>query len=75
MATDGSRLYRTGDRARLLPDGGVRFLGRTDGQVKIRGFRVELAEVEAWLKHQPGIADAVAVARPGPHGDGQRLRA
>lgn len=74
-ATDGSRLYRTGDCARLLPDGGVRFLGRTDGQVKIRGFRVELAEVEAWLKHQPGIADAVAVARPGPHGDGQRLLA
>jgi amino acid adenylation domain-containing protein len=59
----GTRLYRTGDRARRRADGALEFLGRLDDQVKIRGFRVELAEVEAALRRQPGVRDAVAVAR------------
>jgi amino acid adenylation domain-containing protein len=60
---DGERLYRTGDRARLLADGRIEFLGRLDRQVKIRGFRVELGEVEAALMRHPGIAEAVVVVR------------
>jgi len=59
----GARLYRTGDRARRLPDGTLEFLGRADQQVKIRGFRVEPGEVEAAIKSHPGIQDAVVVAR------------
>jgi amino acid adenylation domain-containing protein len=39
-------VYRTGDRARLLPDGLVEFLGRTDSQVKLHGYRFSLREVE-----------------------------
>ena len=58
----GSRLYRTGDRVRYLPDGNLEFLGRLDHQVKIRGFRVELGEIEALLADHPGVREAVVLA-------------
>jgi len=68
----GARLYRTGDRARLLPDGNVEFLGRVDFQVKIRGFRVEPGEIEAVVKRHPRVRSAVVVAR-GETGSDPRL--
>lgn len=64
FAADGSRMYRTGDRARWLSDGRLEFLGRNDHQVKVRGVRIELGEVESALRRIEGIADAVVVARP-----------
>jgi len=57
-----SRVYRTGDIVRYLPDGKVQFVGRRDGQVKIRGFRIELKEVEAVIRQFPGIKDATVQA-------------
>ena len=57
------RLYKTGDRARYLPDGNVEFLGRVDRQVKIRGFRIELGEIETKLQQHPGIQSAVVIAQ------------
>ena len=64
----GQRLYKTGDLARYLPDGNIEFLGRLDHQVKIRGFRIELGEVEAAIRQQPHIQEALVLAheeRPG----------
>ena len=58
-----ARMYRTGDLGRYLADGNIEYLGRSDHQVKIRGFRIELGEIEACLRQQPGIREAVVLAR------------
>ena len=60
---DGERLYRTGDRARFLPDGNLEYLGRTDDQIKLRGFRVEPGEIETALRAIAGVREAVVRAR------------
>lgn len=58
----GSRLYKTGDLARYLPEGAVEFIGRKDDQVKIRGYRVELGEVTATLRLHPHVREAAVLA-------------
>ena len=63
FSTDGSRLYRTGDRARMLPDGALEFLGREDDQVKVRGHRVEPGEIEVVLRGHPSVSSAVVAVR------------
>jgi amino acid adenylation domain-containing protein len=59
----GGRLYRTGDLGRIREGGEVEILGRLDDQVKVRGYRIEPGEVEAALKQESGVAEAVVVPR------------
>jgi surfactin family lipopeptide synthetase C len=58
-----TRLYRTGDRVRYLPDGTLEYLERLDYQVKLRGYRIELGEIEAALLSHPQVTAAIAVVR------------
>jgi len=65
----GARMYRSGDRAKYLPDGSIEFLGRMDHQVKVRGHRIELGEIEAVLSQVPGVSEAVVIVREDTPGD------
>jgi amino acid adenylation domain-containing protein len=56
-----SRLYKTGDLARYLPDGNIEYLGRIDNQVKIRGFRIELGEIESVLGQHPLVRENAVI--------------
>jgi amino acid adenylation domain-containing protein len=59
----GSRMYKTGDMAKWLPNGEIAYLGRLDDQVKIRGLRIELEEIERQLVQHSQIKEAVVMAR------------
>jgi len=65
----GSRLFKTGDLCRALPDGDLEYLGRMDQQVKIRGCRIEPAEVEAALKRHTGVREAMVGGRENERGE------
>jgi amino acid adenylation domain-containing protein/thioester reductase-like protein len=58
-----SKLYKTGDLVRLLPDGDMEYIGRNDLQIKIRGFRIESGEIESKLIGYNGIKQAVVIAK------------
>ncbi len=59
----GSRMYKTGDIVRYLPDGNIEFIERIDDQVKIRGFRVELGEIEFTLNKLEEISACIILAK------------
>jgi acyl-coenzyme A synthetase/AMP-(fatty) acid ligase/acyl carrier protein len=67
-----TRLYKSGDLARYLPNGDIEYLGRIDDQVKIRGFRIELGEIEAFISLHPAVQETVVVVSSQQVGD-QRL--
>ncbi|NRD72647.1 amino acid adenylation domain-containing protein [Shewanella sp. VB17] len=63
IAKGYTRLYKTGDLMRYLPDGCLEYLGRNDNQVKIRGYRIELGEIETALSSLDSVKQAVVIDR------------
>ncbi|WP_436498590.1 amino acid adenylation domain-containing protein [Actinokineospora sp. HUAS TT18] len=54
----GTRLYRTGDGARMTAAGDFEITGRLDDQVKVRGYRIETGEVQRCLADHPDVTAA-----------------
>jgi amino acid adenylation domain-containing protein len=65
----GETLYRTGDRARMRPDGVLEFLGRCDDQIKLRGLRIDPGEIESVLRGHPTVREAFVAALPSSAGE------
>ncbi|EJQ37641.1 amino acid adenylation domain-containing protein [Bacillus cereus BAG5X1-1] len=63
----GTKMYKTGDLAKWLPDGNLVFMGRIDHQVKIRGNRIELGEIESVLGQHPTVKAVVVNVIDGKH--------
>ncbi|MEO8110498.1 MAG: amino acid adenylation domain-containing protein [Ginsengibacter sp.] len=59
----GSRLYKTGDLGRYLPDYSIEIVGRRDDQVKMQGHRIELGEITSVLLRHPLVSDGIVLAR------------
>ena len=67
----GERMYKTGDLARVLPQGTIQYEGRIDHQVKIRGYRIELGEIEAALMKAESVREAIVLARENEQGQNE----
>lgn len=65
----GSTLYRTGDRVLWRRDGNLEYRGRWDRQIKLRGHRIELDEIEARLRAQPSVGEAIVEVSANGFGD------
>lgn len=63
------RLYKTGDRARLLPSGHFEFLGRVDHQVSLRGIRIETGEIESHINALEDVKKCIAHVVPMDNGE------
>lgn len=57
----GSKMYRTGDVARLNSSNDFEYLGRTDDQIKLRGYRIELSDIETNLANHPEVENCAVV--------------
>ena len=56
-------MYATGDVVKMLPDGNISFIGRTDSQVKINGHRIELGEITHSMQSYPGIDKCIILVK------------
>ncbi|WP_206794715.1 non-ribosomal peptide synthetase [Amycolatopsis sp. MtRt-6] len=61
----GSRMVRTGDRARWTTTGDLEYVDAAS----LRGVRLDLGAIAAALRGLGGVRDAVAVVRPAPSGE------
>lgn len=67
----GSLIYKSGDFAKLLPDGTIEYVGRRDSQIKIRGHRIEIGEIEDAFAKITNVQNIAVV--PKKEKDGQNM--
>lgn len=65
----GGRLYKTGDLAKWLPDGNIKYIGRIDFQVKVNGFRIELEEIQTLLQEHESVRETVVTSGQNMNGE------
>lgn len=58
---EDTRLYKSGDLAKYLPNGELEYLGRIDEQVKIRGYRAELDEISLTINRHESVLDSIVL--------------
>jgi len=63
-AIDAEGWFRTGDIARVDPDGCVFVVDRLKELIKVKGLQVAPAELEALLLTHPAVADAAVIPIP-----------
>ena len=61
ISMNGERAYKTGDLAKITPEGEIEFFGRIDNQIKLRGLRIELVEIEEVINSYEGIITSITV--------------
>ncbi|RAJ77622.1 amino acid adenylation domain-containing protein [Chitinophaga dinghuensis] len=66
---EGGRMYRSGDKVKLLDNGEMAYEGRMDNQVKIRGYRIELGEIENAICRYSTVKGAALLVRAAPEGE------
>lgn len=65
-ASDGKRIYRTGDLGSTDDRGLFYCAGRTDSQIKHRGYRIELGEIEVALNALDALRECAVVVIDAP---------
>ena len=65
-STPGALMYRTGDRARILPSGLLEISGRVGAMIKLRGYSVVPGKVENAIVAHLAVNDCAVIA----HGEG-----
>ncbi len=60
--------FKTGDKARTLPNGEIELMGRADKQIKLNGIRIELEEIESALCQSELVQNAIVIHTTGDNG-------
>ena len=61
-STPGARMYRSGDRARMLPSGLLEITGRVGAMIKLRGYSVVPGKVENAIVEHLAVKHCAVVA-------------
>lgn len=67
LRNDGTRMFRTGDMGRILPNGELEVSGRIEFMIKLRGYSIVPGAVEAAINDHPAVDAAAVITKDDPH--------